>query len=183
MSIFADHKIHVTIEEALPEDALGITTVQKVTWIDTYPNEQYGITTQDILSKNFDDPKRMERWRKVIEENGDEKVWVAKEENGLIGFCSAMREQVHNRIRAVYVKPEFQHMGIGSMLMQKACFWLGREKDVMLSVATYNRNAITFYEKLGFQQQGEVIPRSLPSGKFIPEIEMRKPGATLTPPP
>jgi ribosomal protein S18 acetylase RimI-like enzyme len=175
--------MHVKIEEALPEDALDIIAVQKVTWIDTYPNEQYGITAQDILSKNFDDPKRSERWRRIIEANGDEKVWVAKEGNGLVGFCSAMREQGHNRIRAVYIRPDFQGMGIGRRLMQKAFSWLGGEKDVILGVATYNRNAIAFYEKLGFQQQGEVIPRSLPSGKFIPEIEMRKPGGTLKTPP
>ena len=91
-----------------------------------------------------------------------------------------MREQGQNRIRAVYVKSEFHRMGIGRNLMQKALSWLGREKDVIVGVATYNRNAIALYEKLGFQQRGKIISRSLPSGKFIPEIEMRKPGTTLT---
>jgi ribosomal protein S18 acetylase RimI-like enzyme len=172
--------MNVSIEEAFPEDALGIIAVQKVTWIDTYPNEQYGITIQDVLSKNFDDPKRAERWQRIIEENGNEKVWVAKQGIKLIGFCSAMREQGHNHIRAIYVKPQFQNMGIGRVLMQKALSWLGREKDVFLGVATHNTTAIAFYEMLGFQKHGEIIPRILPSGKFIPEIEMKKPGTTLT---
>jgi hypothetical protein len=36
-----------------------------------------------------------------------------------------------------------------------------------------------FYKKLGFQEEVEVpssLVRRLPSGKFIPEIEMIKPG-------
>jgi GNAT superfamily N-acetyltransferase len=181
MPDFENHKRRINVREAMQEDVAGILEVQKATWLHTYPNEEYGITVEDILSKDFDNPDRTARWRKSMAEGNNLKVWVAQKGKEVIGFCSAMREGNQNRFRAIYILPGFQGKGVGRRLMGKAFDWFGKEKDVVHGVATYNGKAISFYKKLGFQEEVAMSPspvRRLPSGNFIPEIEMRKPGIT-----
>lgn len=181
MTIEDQERNQIEISGALPSDAIGILEVQKKTWIATYPNEEYGITLEDIESKDWSAPGRVERWRKTIEEGGQEKrMWVAKAGEKVIGFCLATREQAQNRLAAIYVLPEYQKKGVGGNLVERAFGWLGGEKDIAVAVAKYNSGAIDFYKKVGFQGERE-IPDSvqLPSGKFIPEIELVKPRALI----
>ena len=74
--------------------------------------------------------------------------------------------------------PDFQGMGLGRELLQKALNWLGREKVIFVIVASYNTKAIKFYERFGFVKTGKDVHSEgvdpLPSGKIIPEIEMAK---------
>jgi ribosomal protein S18 acetylase RimI-like enzyme len=168
----------IEIFEATAEDAAGIIAVQKKTWLATYPNEEFGITEQDILSKDWDSPDRLARWQKTIAEEGDaNRLWIAKEDEKIVGFCSAQRGDVQNRIGAIYILPEYQGQGVGKKLLEKAFNWLGDEKDATLEVAKYNTNAIEFYKKFGFEGESEIAPSpasQLPSGKLIPGIEMVK---------
>jgi len=182
MSDFEEReKLPIQIFNATLEDVADIIAVQKETWLSTYPNEEYGITTEDILSKDWDNPDRLARWQKtIVEGDGTSQIWVAKDGERVVGFCSAAREgnRNRNRIRAIYVLPECQGRGIGKQLMQKAFSWLGDEKDTAVAVVKYNANAIDFYKKSGFQGEQEIPPSpagQLPSGKLMPEIEMLKP--------
>ena len=169
----------IEIFEATPEDAAGIIAVQKETWLDTYPNEEYGITKEDILSRDWDSPNRIVRWQKMIAEHGDMgRMWIAKEGERVIGFCSATKDNDQNRIRAIYVLPEYQKEGVGRKLIDKAFDWLGDNKDSFVAVAKYNANAIHFYKRMGFEGEAEVPPSpagQLPTGKTIPEVEMIRP--------
>ncbi|MEZ4113999.1 MAG: GNAT family N-acetyltransferase [Candidatus Paceibacterota bacterium] len=49
------------------------------------------------------------------------------------------------------------------------------DKDIVVWVASYNQKAISFYKKLGFVKTDKDMSsqfHKLPSGKFIPEIDM-----------
>jgi ribosomal protein S18 acetylase RimI-like enzyme len=169
----------IEIFEAAPEDVAGIVAVQKETWLATYPNEEYGITEEDILSKDWDSPDRIARWQKTIIEGSDaNRLWIAKEREKVVGVCSVSKGDNQNQVRAIYVLPEYQGKGVGKKLLEKAFDWLGDEKNTVLGVVKYNTNAIEFYKKFGFEGEREV-PSSpagqLPSGKLLPEIEMIKP--------
>lgn len=171
--------LKIEILDAAPEDARKIIAVQKEIWLATYPNEEYGITIEDINSIDWEDSNRIARWQKNIVENTEtNKIWVAKEGDKIVGFCSAIKGKERNRVATIYVLPEYQKGGIGQNLMQKALEWLGTEKDIIVSTAKYNSGAIDFYRKSGFLEEKEV-PHSLCwhflSGKLIPEIEMTKP--------
>jgi hypothetical protein len=41
----------VEIRRAVPSDAAMIRDVQTKTWLDTYPNEEYGITSEAIVEQ------------------------------------------------------------------------------------------------------------------------------------
>jgi GNAT superfamily N-acetyltransferase len=170
----------IKVTGAITEDVYGIRRVQRLTWLETYPNEELGITREDVASRFvLDDTeegkkKMEERKKRLADPNAP--TWVAKDGDEVIGFCIASKGD-ENRVGAIYLLPEYQGQGIGRKLMETALSWLGDEKDIYIDVASYNHKAIRFYEKFGFTPSGRDISNpvaALPSGKTIPEIEMVK---------
>lgn len=39
---------NIRIVDSTPQDVFGIRNVQRITWIDTYPNLELGITKEDV---------------------------------------------------------------------------------------------------------------------------------------
>lgn len=168
----------VVVSLASPEDALAIVNIQAEVWLQTYPDEDRGITKEDILAKNLANPKRAERWQKTIESTDKGyRVWVAKEGENIIGYCLVMMGEKESYIDSLYILSEYQGKGVAQQLMEVALRWLGSDKPIGLGVVSYNARAIAFYKKLGFQESAEppqAIP-PLPSGKVMPVIKMVKP--------
>ncbi len=174
--------IEIKIRKSVPSDVYGIREVQEVTWINTYPNDKAGITLEDIKSKFKDDDTS--EGRKKIEEKKErykdksKRTWVAEEKGKIIGFCSAGNEKGKDRILAIYVLPEYQGKGIGNRLITKVFKWLSNNMAIYTNVVEYNLNAINFYKSHGFsetERKGKLdSAATLPSGKTLPEIELKK---------
>ena len=158
------------VRKSVPNDVYGIHEVTKITWLKTYPNIEEGITVEDIKEKFKMD--------ETSEGKNNINTWVAEDKDKIIGFCMAIKEGKNNRVGAIYVIPSFQREGLGKQLIERAFDWLGDGKDILINVARYNKQAINFYEKLGFVKTGKSgaldSAAKLPSGKFIPEIELVK---------
>jgi ribosomal protein S18 acetylase RimI-like enzyme len=170
----------IKIHKSTSNDVYGIREVQRETWLNTYPNVKEGITIKDVESR-FKDDSTPEGRRKIEErkkryKDKNSQVWVAEENERIIGFCEAIKENENNRIQAIYVLPSYQGKGIGRRLIKKAFAWLGKDKDIYVNVARYNQQAIDFYKKNGFEETGRSgvfdSAAKLPSGKSIPEIEL-----------
>jgi ribosomal protein S18 acetylase RimI-like enzyme len=171
----------IEIHDATPNDGEGIYHVQLHTWLATYPNAELGITREDIESRFRPTSEEAIRRRQARNQsiNTDPQVhfWVAKEAERIVGFCMARKEEPQNILQAIYVLPEYQGTGIGKRLMQTALDWLGNQQDIVLTVASYNQNAINFYQRFGFtpsDRPAHSAVSTLPSGAVIPEIEMIK---------
>lgn len=170
----------ITIEQAVPADAEAVCNVLRQTWLDTYPNEEAGITREDIQRRVEGEhgeriPQNIERWRDRIEtKDGTTAVYVARAGDKIIGMTAPGIINDQRRIGAIYVLPEAQGKGVGSQLMQKALTWHGSKEDIFLAVASYNQNAIDFYKRFGFVPTGKPIEDEgdVFNGKQIPEIEM-----------
>lgn len=59
----------IKIVNSIPSDVFEIRNVQKITWLNTYPNKELGITKEDIESNfikdNTEEGKRqIEEWKK-----------------------------------------------------------------------------------------------------------------------
>jgi ribosomal protein S18 acetylase RimI-like enzyme len=175
-----DLKIKIRI--STPNDVFKIREIQRITWIETYPNAKAGISVEDIKNKFKDDKTLI--GKKKIEERKEKykdkrkRTWVAEHKEEMVGFCLASREEEKGRIKAIYVLPEYQGEGIGSKLMKKAIEWLSEEKQIYINVVEYNLKAINFYEKHGFSKTGKrgVFDSAavLPSGKNMIEVELVK---------
>lgn len=167
--------LSVEIQEASISDAEALSNIQKNTWIDTYISEEYGITKEDILAKGMGTPLHIAKWEATIEKPNT-KAFVAKVSGVAVGFCFAKKEGNQGRIGSIYILPEFHAKGLGRKLMDQAILYLGRENPILLEVATYNKNAINFYKKMGFKETGGQIAEDqtvrFPNGMILPEIEM-----------
>lgn len=168
----------IKIAPATPEDVRGATEVYYKTWLATFPNEEAGITVDDI-EHNFKDAftdeglaKRTERMVHPAEGNS---FFLAKEGDKVIGVCTVASLAGKNQLQSIYVLPEYQGQGVGTLLWQEAQKHFDFTKDTIVQVATYNKNAIDFYKKLGFQETDKKWPNEkfkTKSGARIPETEM-----------
>jgi ribosomal protein S18 acetylase RimI-like enzyme len=168
------NNVHVVIADS--HDARDLGFIQSQTWLDSYINEERGITREQIQAK-------VDQWNK----NGDERIreemnksgahtWVAKEEDRVVGFTSVLKGVEANTLEALHVLPEYQGQGIGTKLLQKAMEGLGDGKSIRIEVVAYNVRAQKLYKKFGFKVMGEALddPIILPNGKRIPKVLMVK---------
>jgi len=168
------------IRKTTVKDVEDIQEVFYKTWLDTYPNEEVGRTREDIEFrwKEAFSEERLEKRRGEIRDPLSEPVFVACEENKVLGVCRIERGEEANRMTAIYVLPEYQGRGIGKELFEAAEGYLGYDKDILVGVATYNTAAIGFYTKLGFIDTGRRFTEErlrMRSGANIPQMEMRRP--------
>lgn len=166
----------ITLSKALPDDARGITIVRRNTWLETYPNEKEGITKEDIeesFKKSTIEEESVQRADR-IRNNADTQIWVAKDTNSIIGFAEAQKNKDKNAIKAFYILPAYQEQGIGTELMKNILQWFTDKKSISCGVASYNTQAIAFYEKFGFVKKGFIYNKSADLLK-IPVIGMEKP--------
>lgn len=174
------------IEEARPEDAEGIARVRKATWLATYPNEERGITYEDVLEmvKDFESEAQIESWRKAIEDKtGPRKLWVARDkDDNVVGYSQGRKTERGQAILGMYILPTQEGKGIGSALMREVMHWLDEDRPVTLSVAEYGTRAIALYKKFGFIETDEQgVGPKLSSGKEIPSIKMMRPAKQKPP--
>ncbi len=167
------------VREVLPEDVPGVQKVFRDTWLATYPNEECGITREDIEDRYKDAlaperiAKRQEAWAHLLP---DEKIFSAIEDGAVVGVCRVKTYEDKNQLHAIYVLPEYQGKGIGSALWEKALTFFDPSKDIYVGVAVYNQKAIDFYSRLGFvdtEKRFKDENLKLKSGAMIPEMEMR----------
>lgn len=161
-----------------PDDVLGILTVLYKTWLATYPNEQYGITVDDIEDSYKDFfteenlAKRKESMKNIPE---NQNRLIAKIDGQIVGASTLVIREEFNQLQTIYVLPEFQGKGIGKAFFENHKKFLDPHKDTIVHVATYNEGAIRFYESLGFVDTGKRFSEErfkMKSGAMLPEMEL-----------
>ncbi len=165
----------------MPEDARSIQEVFYKTWLLTYPNKETGITKEDV-EEHFKDAFTEEKLKIVSDKIKDlpenAKVFVAKIDNKIIGVCRIFIKEDFNQLQAIYVLPEFQGKGVGRLFWLECSKYFNKNKKTIVQVATYNINAIKFYESLGFKDNGKRFSEErhrMPISKaLIPEMEMER---------
>lgn len=170
----------VIIEPATPEDVKGMQEVFYKTWLATYPNEEVGITVDDIEDKfkdAFTEEILIRRAEQITHLPQGHALFFAKDGDTVVGLCRVIKSETENRLQAIYILPEYQGRGIGTLLWNEAKKVFDENKDIVVAVAEYNQNAINFYTKLGFEDTGKRWKDekfTMKSGAQIPEMEMVK---------
>jgi ribosomal protein S18 acetylase RimI-like enzyme len=168
----------ITVSVATIDDVNGIQKVFHDTWLKTYPNEEFGITVDDIedkFSDRFTEEGIKKATEKIINPLEGSTTFVAKEGDTVVGVCRILISRKENRLGALYVLPDSQKKGIGKKLWEQAQKLFDPTKDTFVSVVTYNTNAIEFYKSLGFEDTGKRWndeKRKMKSGTVFPEMEM-----------
>jgi len=170
----------IAIVKPKPEDAEGIQTVFRDSWLETYPNAEVGITEDDMkeVFRHAFKREAIEKRRRDIqeEESPNHLFLIAKDGERVVGVCRAYVRDVYNQLQAMYILPSYQGQGIGQQLWKACVEFFDAKKDTVVDVATYNTKAIAFYTKCGFVDSGERITEErhqMPISKvIIPEMRM-----------
>lgn len=175
---------NLIISRAVPDDAEGIQTLIKEASRGMY--ELCGWSQKDI-NDHFSPEKMKEgidKSRESIANFTDADIlFIAKDEGGkVVGCCFAEKGDDHNKIEAAFVSPEYQGLGLGSKLYEKAYESLDAKNDTVLDVFSLNSKAIDFYKSLGFVETNKKSfdERFVSStGKQLEIIEMKLFGKRL----
>jgi ribosomal protein S18 acetylase RimI-like enzyme len=150
--------MEIKIREATPKDALGIVKVFHQTWLDTYPNEELKIT-KEAIDESYKDSYKLENIERLQEKlkniPNNQKRLVAESDGEIVAVSTGVIKNDFNELKTIYVLPSFQGKGIGKKLWNETLKFFNESKKIIVKVATYNKNAIEFYKKLGFVDTGK----------------------------
>ena len=170
--------LEIEITPVSVDDIRDIQGVFYTVWLATYPNDEHGITVDDLKYRYRDmfTPETLEKRRKMIREKTNNELFlVAKNLDKVVGVCYAEKDATRNELRAMYVLPQFQRKGIGALFWKEAQNFFNHSKDIAVNVVVYNSNAINFYKGLGFIDTGKRFTEErfrMRNGSIMPEMEM-----------
>jgi RimJ/RimL family protein N-acetyltransferase len=144
------------VRTAVIEDAYGIATVHVRTWQAAYR----GIVPDEILDA-MDIERRAERWRDDWLSTPGGGIWVAEEDEAIIGWANAGPSRdsdeaaAQGELYGIYVAPTEWGTGAGRSLLDVATAWLSeRYESAALWTLVANARARRFYEKNGWRFDG-----------------------------
>lgn len=164
-----------TIKEISPLNIDKVVELRMESWLDTYVNDELGITREWITEFNKKQSSEAAR-RHTLEKLASPNTagWVVEGKNGkVLGVATPYVDSAGvQHVGSLYVDKEWHGKGVAGALMQKIIDWCDNTKPIILGVAIYNERAKAFYRKWGFVE----IPHSekLFDNK-IPEIMMSRP--------
>jgi ribosomal protein S18 acetylase RimI-like enzyme len=173
--------MNIIIRKTRGADTEEIYNLLRKTWLVIYPNKQVGITPEDVelFLQRITSPENLEIARSQFENPKPEWLFLVAEDQNIgriVGTLTIGRLPEYNKLKSIYILPEYQGKGIGKMFWAKALEFFDNTKDTIVEVATYNSQAIKFYESLGFVDTGERFTEErhrMPiSGVAIPEMRM-----------
>lgn len=174
----------VEILDATVNDVEGINNVIYKSWLVTYPNEEFGITKEDIVRsfKYSFTPEKIEKQKNEILSTtidggkaGKRKLLIAKINNLIIGVCAMIENENDYQLRTIYVLPEYTGKGVGKKMWNVMIGFFDKNKDITVQVVTYNLDTIEFYKKLGFVDTGKRWSDSkwgIEGSPSLPEMEL-----------
>jgi GNAT superfamily N-acetyltransferase len=171
-----------TIRETRKSDAQAIFSIIVVGWLDTYVNDELGVTRDFVLKREI--PKLeysffRDEFRYDLLENSVNNVhFVAEDANGVIlGFIHGHRDEETQELTGLYICKEMYWTGLAQELARKFEEWEDKDRDSLVHVVSYNQRAINFYQKLGFIKNGkndmfaDIIPCVYMTKKNVVEEE------------
>ena len=143
------------IEQPIQADAKELAEVHNQSWLETYPNEELGIT-EDFIDNwtsgrlTEDGLKRREA---AIQSSRDSSTYflrVARNEAGkIVGFVDGRIKDGEWWLDGLYTLKNTHGTDLGKLLLGAYLTW-AEGHDILLTVATYNERAKAFYRKIGF---------------------------------
>jgi len=142
----------VSIRGATVEDASAIARVRVDSWRATYR----GIVP-DAYLESMDVDASTGLWNRVLAAGSSSaSVFVAEDGDRIVGFAAGNmlkepRHELNAELTAIYLRPEYQHAGIGRRLVESVARAQRAQgaNGLIVWVISGNRRARTFYEGLG----------------------------------
>jgi len=163
-----------TIEALTAELMDEATEIRMQSWIDTYVNDDAGVSLEWIEERNRRQRSEEYRQKRLARlTNPHWRGWVAMHGSKVVGVVTPYVDEAgRQHVGSLYVDKTWHGKGVGAALLQKVFNWADPAKPIELGVVTYNHRAIAFYKKHGF----EAVPDSeMLFGDVVPEFRMVRP--------
>lgn len=152
-----EHNLPYELRSAELSDTKAIRTMHAQSWLDTYPNEEFGISKEWVKERvsHWITPEGLsesEEHLKGIFNNPEHLYRIATEGDNVIGFVHAFNTEGEQELKALYVDKDHKGSGLAQKLMKEVNEWVDKTKPIKLGVATYNQRAINFYINQGFEK-------------------------------
>ena len=167
---------NLKIRRAEVHDALQIAQVHVGTWQFAYRGQM-----PDAFLNSLSVENRAKFWQETLSiPNSVPVVWVAEENDKVVGFCSMGMSRDDDRkpetgeIYAIYVDSNSMGKGVGSKLMDKGVETLRQNgfEEATLWVLDTNEKTRRFYESKGWKEDG-AIKTELQDGFELKEVRYR----------
>lgn len=143
------------IRPAVLSDAEIVTNIQVSAYRHSFKH-----VSKEILA-GLSIKKRMVRWQEQIQREKIE-LYVLDTCSGTVGFCQIGAtsdvddSKLCGQINKLFIHPDSQKHGFGNLLFEYGIRKLREQqfKEIVLWVAVANFNAINFYARRGFQDDG-----------------------------
>lgn len=159
----------ITYSKATLADIPQIQKLLLESWLRTYV-EVFSPLQIKLISSQWHSPELL-----TSQINDPLTIFLVAVENHQIvgvGNGSISSDGTILNIQRLHVDQNYQGQGIGSLLMAKMMASFPRAIKVELEVEEKNQNAIQFYQKIGFQKNGQTSFEE--SGIVIPCFVMEK---------
>jgi len=156
-----------------PEHAEAILDIRQAVRADTYAGYAPGLTIDYLTSLYVPNPGLVAEETACLTDP-DTPYWVAIQDESIAGYVK-VAAQPRQTICLLHVLKGSRGQGIGSELLQIGLDWLDDSEPVYLEVVQGNDRVVRWYESLGFAMTGRSVDGTpLPSGGFLPELEMMR---------
>lgn len=125
-------------------------------------------------------PEQQEKRIEAMKKEGNSTIFVAEENNELIGYLIAMGANAKRNKHSVYlvigILTQYRGLGIGTKLFKQLEEWATEHSihRLELSVVTRNEAGLQLYKKMGFNIEGTKRHSLFINGEFVDEYYMSK---------
>ena len=156
-------------------DAAVIAAVHVASWRAAYR----GLLPDELLD-GLEPGYRTRRWSRVLGELDPARaVFVLLAEGEIVGFASVGPRRGgpadEGELRSLYLHPDRWGQRLGHRLHGEALAWLGERGfgSATLWVLVGNQQALDFYRREGWREDGLTRVDTGPSGVELPELQLR----------
>jgi len=151
------------------EDLLKIEKLARIIW----PTAFTDIVSPEQINFMLDWMYNLEQMQREVKTGTVYEIIYCKDKP--IGYCAYTKKQKSIKMDKLYIIPEKQKMGIGSIVINHICEYVKEQKldSLFLAVNKNNSNAINAYIKNGFKIVEEV-KNHIGNGFFMDDYIMEK---------
>ena len=125
-------------------------------------------------------PEQQRKMIESIEESGNSTIFVAENDNVLVGYLMAIggnaRRRKHSAYIVIGIVEDYRGQGVGRKLFNELEQWASNHniQRLELTVVTRNEAGLALYKKIGFEIEGTKKHSLFIDGEFVDEFYMSK---------
>ncbi len=140
--------MEIKIEEASSEHVQSIKKLLHETWIDTYSD----ILSSSAIESTTSSWHAYTDLQEQVKDPNTIFLIAQKTDDTILGMLSGrLTENRTFHLDRLYVRPEFQRLGIGTKLLNYTISSIVEIDEIQLQVGEQNQKGVNFWKKKGFE--------------------------------